>query len=287
LVMGVMQAAPHPPDGRLTVWVVDVGQGSATVARLPQGQVLVVDGGGWAGEDFDFGKNVMAPFLWSQGIKRVDILIASHRHPDHTGGLAFLARWFKPRQVWTNGAPPDRGPFGRLLETARECGVEVCRPLDIPRRWEWGGARLRLVWPPVGGFPPGLNENDRSLWLGLGLGKCWLWLPGDAGPAVERQVASTLSSAGHMVLVAAHHGGKGSCTRSLLKSLKPDIAVFSAGCGNRFGLPRPEVTSRVKEQGARILRTALNGCVKLMTDGRAWNLSTHLAQSRNCPMPGM
>ncbi|MGD8564166.1 MAG: DNA internalization-related competence protein ComEC/Rec2 [Desulfarculaceae bacterium] len=287
LVMAVMQAAPQPPDGRLTVWVVDVGQGSAAVARLPQGQVLVVDGGGWAGGDFDFGKNVMAPFLWSQGITQVDILIASHGHPDHTGGLAFLARWFKPRQVWTNGSPPDSGPYGRLLISARQGGVEIRQPPDIPRHWQWGGARLHLVWPPAGGFPPGLNENDRSLWLGLGLGRCWLWLPGDAGPAVERKVAPTLSSAGQTVLVAAHHGGKGSCTKSLLQNLKPDITVFSAGCGNSFGLPRPEVTARVKNQGARIFRTSQNGCVKLMTDGQVWNLSTHLSQPRNCPGPGM
>ena len=81
----------------LRVTFLDVGQGDAAVVELPGSQVMVIDGGGFASEDFDVGEAVLAPFLWSRKIGRVDILMMSHPQLDHYGGLTFLAEHFSPQ----------------------------------------------------------------------------------------------------------------------------------------------------------------------------------------------
>ncbi len=274
-----------PPDGSLRAWILDVGQGSSAVLRLPRGQVLVVDGGGWPGSAFDFGRRVVAPVLWSRGFSRLDVLACSHAEADHAGGLPFLLRWFHPARLWTNGSAPRSGPYGRLLALARQRKVPVAGPGRLVRELELGGARLLLAWPRPGDRPPRAGQNDRSLWLGLGLGSCWLWLPGDNGPAVERLVAPRLPRHGHQVLVAPHHGGKGSCTRELLRRLRPRAVIFSAGCGNRFGMPRPRVLARVRAAGARVYATARRGCIQLVSRGDHWRIIPQLARPRFCGAP--
>lgn len=274
--------APPPPDGRLTAWVLDVGQGSAAVLRLPQGQVVVVDGGGWGTGSFDFGQKVIAPFLWSQGFERVQVVAASHAHPDHAGGLAFVVRWFAPKEVWTNGSASQARDYQRLLEVAKNEGVPLKGPESLPDEMTLGGAAIRVLWPHESPAP-GEDENNNSLWLGFGLGESWFWLPGDNGPKVERKVAAFLPKDGWQVLAAPHHGGVGSCSRDLMTSLKPQAVVFSCGCGNSFRMPRPGPLNRARAYAARVLRTDRQGAIRLATDGGAWRISPYLSSPRNCP----
>lgn len=286
LALGVIQASPPPPDGRLTVWVLDVGQGSAAVARLPQGQVLVMDAGGGRG-DLDTGQAVLAPFLWSQGLRRVDFLACSHPHPDHAGGLPFLARWLAPGQIWINGEPASHpgGPYARLLGLAAAQGTPILTPDSLAGMRELGGARLLLAWPRPGDDLLARKENDRSLWLGLGLGRTWLWLPGDAGPKIERAVAPGLPRGGRQILVAPHHGGKDSCTSQLLERIQPVAVVYSAGCGNSFGMPRADSRARALAVGAQTYTTARQGCLKLVSDGQDWQVTPRLDPQRECRLP--
>ncbi len=281
LMLWAGQGAP-PPDGKLSAWVLDVGQGSAAVLRLPQGQVMVVDGGGWPGSGFDFGQKVIAPFLWSQGFNRVEVVAASHAHPDHVGGLPFVVRWFRPKEIWTNGSASQARDFQRLLAAARDEGVPVKGPGSLLGEKLLHGAMVRVLWPrqvPA----PGDEENHSSLWLGFGLGKAWLWLPGDNGPQVERELAGLLPAGGWQVLAAPHHGGVGSCSRELMTRLKPEAVVFSAGCGNSFRMPRPGAMSRVRASGARLMGTDRQGAISLSTDGGAWLISPFLHPPRKCP----
>ena len=253
------------------------------MARLPRGQVVVIDGGGWPGSDFDFGQKVIAPFLWEMGFDRVDLLVCSHRDYDHAGGLAFLARWFKPQAIWTNGGGPDDGPFGRLVATAHAQKIPLKPAAALTREMNIGGAVLRVVWPPAGGFPKGKSENDRSIWLGLNLGRTWVWMPGDVGARVENKVAPMLPDGGSQVFVAPHHGSKGSCTPRLLERIRPKAVVYSCGCVNNYGLPRPDSLKRARAFGALVFSTAKNGCLKLVSDGDDWRVSSYLAVPRRCP----
>jgi competence protein ComEC len=273
---------PQPPDGKLNAWVLDVGQGSAAVVRLPQGQVIVVDGGGWPTGDFDFGKRVIAPFLWAQGFDHVQIVVASHAHPDHTGGLAFIVRWFEPREVWTNGSFSRVKSYLRLLKAADDIGVPIKGPDSLPKEMNLGGAMIKFLWPPDPPRP-GEDENSNSLWLGFGLGSSWLWLPGDNDAKVERELASHLPVGGWQVLAAPHHGGVGSLSRKLMMRLKPQAVVFSSGCGNSYRVPKPGPLSRARAYASSIFRTDRQGAIHLVADGGAWQISPFLNPPRDCP----
>ncbi|MBU0516066.1 MAG: ComEC/Rec2 family competence protein [Proteobacteria bacterium] len=97
-------------DRRLQVHVLDVGQGSAAALRLPDGRWVIIDGGGVGWWDFDTGQNLVAPFLWKKRVARVAVVINTHPQVDHFGGLTFVVRHFRPRQVWINGQhPPNPG----------------------------------------------------------------------------------------------------------------------------------------------------------------------------------
>lgn len=283
LLLGLIQAGPPPADGRLRVWVLDVGQGSSAVARLPDGRVVVVDGGGWPGSDFDFGRNVTGPFLWSRGFSKVHIIACSHGDQDHAGGLPFLARWFSPDEIWTNGDRADEGSYGRLLQVAKERRIPLRTPGELAGLTSLGQARFRLAWPPPGGAPPGYKSNDRSLWLGLGLEQAWFWLPGDSGARMERRLAKTLPMGGVQVLAAPHHGGAGTLSAALLRRLQPRAVIISAGCANRFNMPNPKTLARARRAGAKIYSTQTWGCLELITGGRDWSIEPYLKTPRSCP----
>ena len=280
--------APHPkPDGRLFARVLDVGQGQAVVLTLPDGKVLVVDAGGLSGGSLDTGRQVVAPFLWSLGIGRVFALAASHADFDHTGGLPFLARWFSPRQIWTNGlAGKPCGSYTALLAEAESGQARLLGPGELFSLKELGGARVSLLWPLPGGAPKGWKSNDASLWLGFALGDCAIWLPGDAGPKVERRVAPLLPRAGKQIILAPHHGAKHSLSPALLQRLKPEAVVISAGWQNRFGFPRRSTMERIRAHGAAIWQTALYGCISLSTGGRSWRITPYLQKPRVLPAGG-
>ena len=208
LVLWLGLSGPPPADGRLRAWVLDVGQGSATVARLPKGQVMVIDGGGWGGSDFDFGRQVIAPFLWGMGFSRVEVVACSHRDADHAGGLPFLARWFAP--------PPNmdqrRDGLGRLVRAAAGGGPREKHPCTGARQnrrySRTGRGRATPALAGAGGRPDRAQLQRPLPVAGGGAGPClavaaWRrraqggkgggapiaqrWLPGAAGAAPRGQ----------------------------------------------------------------------------------------------------
>ena len=273
----VIQAETPRPDGKLTVWMLDVGSGFSCVARMPQGQVVVVDGGGWRGSDFDFGRNVLAPFLWSQGFARVELLASSSPLTAYAGGLPFVARWFEPGRIWTYGGKTGRGAYGRLLELAQRRNIPLRPGPELPRRLELGGTQVSIVWPPPGGTPQNIRKTgDRALWLGLGFGRTRIWLPGSNSYRVEKLLASELPAGGAQVLAAPRGGDRGSCSQAVLERLKPEAVLVSAQCGGAKALPIKAVMRRVRRAGAQLLSTKASGCLKLVSDGKKWRISEYL-----------
>jgi len=253
----------------VTATFLDVGQGDACVVELPHGRVMVVDGGGSFDPGFDPGRRIIAPWLWRQGIRRIDLIVLSHPHPDHANGLATLVEQFPVGEVWTNGEETTQPGTVALLAAARRRGVA----LGTPRRLELGGAEIEPLAPfdESGQLAsdPARTENDNSLVIGVRWRERQLLFAGDLEADGE---AALLERAGGRlaadVVKVPHHGSRTSSTEPFVRATHPTVAVMSVGERNRWGFPHPAVVERWRSAGARVMRTDRDGGVTVSVDGR-------------------
>ncbi len=258
------------PD--LEVTFLDVGQGDSIFLRFPGGDTLLVDGGDAREGGGDSGLQVIAPFLWSQGITHLDAVAVTHPEMDHAGGLASVVRLFEPDEVWT-ARPLEEMPATRPLHAAaREAGarVRLLRAGDRPRTGK--NARIDVLWPAAGSET--LETNERSLVLRVSLGQRAFLLTGDLEKEGERLLIESGEELDADVLKVGHHGSRHATAKEFLDRVRPSVAVISVGGGNVHHLPSNEAIERLRESGVKTLRTDRDGAVTIATDGRDLELNT-------------
>jgi len=254
-------------DGRLHLAVLDVGQGDALVLTSPRGRVMVVDAGRADGP-FDSGEDVVAPYLWALGHRRVDSLLLTHAHPDHAGGLPFVSRVFRARRAFEGPGAVADPSYQRFERELRATGVPRLS-LSRGARWDWDGARIEVLSPRGSGGARARVRNDDSLVLRVSYGDVALMLTGD----VERAGEASLPPGRVDVLKVAHHGSRSGTTAEFLANARPRLAIVSVGARNPFGHPSPQVLGRLHGAGSLVLRTDRDGTVEMATDGaRIWGL---------------
>ncbi len=248
----------------LRVRFLDVGQGDSAVVELPGGRVLVIDGGGFARSRFDVGERVVAPYLWSRKILRVDFLVASHGDWDHQGGLHFLAQELAPRELWLPDRDHEAARLEPLARIVAEGGGVVRRLRPGQRPLEEGALTIEALHPPPDGD---LSANDSSLVLRIGLRGVSFLFPGDVQAKGERALAEGHALGAITVLKVPHHGSSTSSGEEFLRRANPSLAVVSAGLGNPFGFPSPAVVDRYRRLGIALLQSDVDGSVSVSTDG--------------------
>jgi len=253
--------------GTLEVTAIDVGQGDSILVVLPQGQTILVDGGGrlvygrQRKSNLDIGEDVVSPYLWSRGIRRIDVIVATHAHQDHIGGLAALVSNFRPKALWTGANPPPE-----LLDLARRLDIPSVRQHPTGP-FELSGARIEVL-APADDYAAAKPGNNDSLVLRISYGSRSFLLTGDMERAIETQLLASAADLHADVLKVGHHGSRTSSIQPFLDAVSPSVALVSAGFENSFGHPHPDVLARLSARHAAILRTDLDGRVTARTDGR-------------------
>jgi competence protein ComEC len=255
----------------------DVGQGDSTFVRWPDGFTLRVDGGGSPSGAYDPGAARVVPFLRAAGVTRLDLVVASHPHPDHVAGLSAVLRSLPVSELWVcwyEDADPWLDP---LLAEAGRHHVPVRRPHLLVR----GRGRIVPLWPQ--GYAgqcadPGDEGNDNSIVLRLEYGRSAALLAGDIEADAERRLLSARGALlGAQVLKVPHHGSNTSSTEGLLQAVAPRLALISCGIENRYGFPAPPVLARYAAHGITVARTDLLGAVgvRLTAEGQvSWEALT-------------
>jgi competence protein ComEC len=266
----------------LRVTYLDVGQGDSALVEFPGRDRMLIDGGGSPGDDFDVGEMVVAPFLFYSKLRRVDYIVLTHPDTDHMEGLRFIASHFGPKEFWYNGERPDVPGFNELMKIVKEKGIKVLTPQDLREGRDIGEAHITVIHPPGVEnaelfWGKALKSNDRSLVLRISdKGRSFLF-PGDLESTGEEIVlfleGARLKSD---VLLAPHHGSRGSCTSAFLENVAPSICVISSGSSSPFGFPHPETLKRLQRAGCKIMRTDQLGAIEVTAGPESFHVKSFL-----------
>ena len=243
------QEPPTPPPIR--IHFVDVGQGDGVLVQTPTGNVV-----------YDAGEHPerMREYLAAIGISSVGVVIASHNHADHIGGLPSLIRAFRPVYYMDNGIPASTQVYARVLEAVAAAGTQLIQP--TARKVVMGNASLTIVPPP--GIPD-WDQNDNSIGVVIEYGEFRLSLTGDSEPREwawwRVHQPEWLQRPVH-VHKASHHGSSNGDTIEGITALSPEVVVVGRGCWEiRTAIlirPRCGCTPRLAREYSAPISTALS-----------------------------
>lgn len=255
----------------LEITAIDVGQGDSLLVVTPDGKRLLIDAGGPAGmnissgDAFDYGEQVVAPYLWQRGIDHLDCVAITHGHSDHMEGVAAIIRDFHPRELWI-GTLPHSAMYEQIRQDALANGTTI-RAYHDGDHISFGATSIDVLAPSAERRAVYAASNDDSLALYIRFGNATALLAGDAERATEALIAAHHPRAEFLKI--DHHGSSTSTTPELLDAVQPRWSVISVGAHNRFGHPTPAVLERLAAAHVRTYRTDLDGATTflLASDG--------------------
>lgn len=250
-------------SGRLTVSVLDVGQGDAILIEAPDGRQVLVDGGA-SGQQLAEALGGELPF-WDRSL---DLVALTHPQEDHMGGLVDAMRLYDVGQVLTTTREGTSPTFDAWQAAIERGGAKQL--IAVPgMRIDLGDGAVIRVLAPDERLLDASDANDSSLVLRLEYGDASFLLTGDVQANAEEALLHSDEMLASTVLKVPHHGSLSSTTPAFVSAVQPAVAVISAGEGNPYGHPSPTVLERLGD--AVILRTDQHGTVRFSTDGdRLW-----------------
>lgn len=258
------------PHGVLRATFLDVGQGDAALVDLPNGEAILIDGGGIVGSPVDVGARVVAPTLRYRRRSDLAAVLLSHPHPDHFGGLSSGTRAIRVGSAWDTGQGERegvQGGYALFLAKMREKGVPILRPEDLCGVRSLGGATIEVL-APCPGPTADRGPNDNSFVVTIGFGRRRFLFSGDAEHEEEGDLVRAAGDRLRAdVLKVAHHGSRTSSTSAFLAAVHPQEAIISVGSRNRFGHPHPTTLSTLAAAGVRVWRTDQDGEIVAQTNG--------------------
>ncbi len=241
-----------------------VGQGESILLRL-EGKTILVDGGGLRSENFDVGERLLAPALGRLGVKKIDAMLLTHNHPDHSKGLSYIIENFPVVEFWSSG-DVNALPAG-LRELLTERDVAINR---FEGNW---GQPLVAGLDEISLFVAQLEEiteNDRSLCVYIPSAAGGVLLTGDLEAAGVDALIKNPPPGPVGLLKVPHHGSSKSDPARLLEALDPQAIVVSAGFGNAYRFPSRQLLSEVEAQRVNFWRTDRDGTIHLRAVGQLW-----------------
>ena len=254
-------------EGEFEVHMLDVGQALSVFLRAPGGECALIDAGERGDGEFVCG------YLESQGVRKLDYLIATHAHADHIGGMADVVRQFEIGKVIMSDLPEGLEPttkvYTDLLGEIAKKGYKItlARP---GTQYNLGEAIFELEAPNA----QYQDLNNTSVVTRVTFGERGFLIEGDAELESERDMLRLGREVSADVLIAGHHGSSTSSSQKFLEAVSPQAVGISCGLGNKYGHPHEETLDKLQKLGCQVLRTDLCGTVRFYTDGQKLRIET-------------
>lgn len=268
-------------DDYLRVTFLDVGHGSSSFLQFPGGKTMLIDGGGMYRGDFDIGRNVVAPFLWHERIRSLDVVVLTHPHPDHLNGLIFILQNFKVKEVWSNGQSSSLETYKHFENIIDKNGILHRRLSQTQNGTMYiDSTKIQILNP----LNPAVfssfdykytDANNLSLVLRITLGRVSFLFPSDISEKIEKHIALKYQDLESQVLLVPHHGSSTSSSETFLKKIRPKVAVISGSRSQVGKHLQSGVLDRYQKIGTKILRTDLQGAIRITTDGYSYTLQVY------------
>jgi len=262
LLVAVSSAASE----NLTVHFIDVGQGDSELIQF-NGKNMLIDAG-----DLEAGPRVTS-YLRSHGVTSLDLVVATHPHSDHIGGLLTVLNDFPVGQVLDSGQVHTTQTYENFLTLVDQKNI----PFAVAKRGQTidldPAIKIEVLSPPEPLFAvDDLNQN--SIVLKVSCNKVSFLFMGDANCEAEENIIAAGYDLKSTVLKVGHHGSASSTCTSFLDKVRPDVAVIEVGAENGYGHPSEKTLSALKDIGSKVYRTDLDGNVVVTTDCQTYSIST-------------
>lgn len=266
----------HPPrqyqardEGQFRIFYLDVGQGSATLLEYPSGFRVLIDGGGSSFTATTVGEQVIAPFLWKKGIRKIDAIAITHPDADHYNGLGFIIKNFYPKTLWVRDKDGHDDNFKNFIRQAKNDRVSV----SIPEKGQYlveGSDSLECI-ANISSREAGSGntESRNSGNSGLVLKACSRQLcalfPGDIGRSRERHLVAQGFDLNADVLLAPHHGSITSNSSQFLAAVAPKYLLVSAGRSSKGYFPHKDLAQECKDKQIDLFTTSDQGTLTIIS----------------------
>ena len=252
-------------DGRMAVYFLDVGQGDSALIQY-NGTTILIDAG-----EADEGPGIVT-YLKHLGVSDIDLLIATHPHSDHIGGMQDVLKNFNVRSVIDSGMPHTTTTYQKFLETVDHKNISYSTVQQGDSFSPAPGLTLLVLSAPDGSKDQDLN--DGSIVLRASYGRMNILFEGDAGTTAEESMIHSGLPLESQVLKVAHHGSSHGSGVPFLDRVRPEAAIISVGAGNPYNFPAEETLLRLEDTGALIFRTDTDGSIIVRTDGMTFSVET-------------
>lgn len=265
LLTVLLAAVSASASENLTVHFIDVGQGDSELLQFA-GMNVLIDGG-----TQDMGPRVES-YLRSHGATSLDLLVATHPHEDHIGGLITILNDIPIKQVLDSGQAHTSQNFERYLNIIDQKNI----PFTVATRGQIvdldPNLKIEVLSPPATPFPDDLNQN--SIVLRIAYNNITFLFMGDAGDIAESSLLSSGYNLDSDILKVGHHGSATSSSTTFLNAVTPAISIIEVGSDNTYGHPTQQTLDALQNVGSTTYRTDTNGSIVVTTDGQNYSVST-------------
>lgn len=244
-----------PENSTFSIHFIDVGQADAALVEC-DGEYMLIDGGNKSDS------NVIFSVLKSAGVQHLKLVVGTHAHEDHIGGLPGAFNYTTADMTLCATTSYDSDAFADFTKYADLKGNGVTVP-SVGDVYELGSSDITIL-----GVNGGSDTNDTSIVLKIQYGDTAFLFTGDAEREAEQAILNSGADLSSTVLKVGHHGSDTSTTYPFLREIMPAYAVISVGEGNSYGHPTDDTLSRLRDADVKVYRTDMQGDIYCTSDGK-------------------